>query len=343
MNNSVPKPYALFSHSDQIQAWQSGRSDIKIGTGWGGRSADAIVGLQRGRLGLPDDDFDLGLLDVLRRAQAPAVDRHRLAHERARPERVQRHSRGGGPQELHGLPAHDRQHGHDDRRRELDDSAGARHQRRLPDGPDHHDRLSEHLPRQPAEAGRQGHQAQPDLARGQPPAPDLLRLAGRLRHASGPARRPGQQLPRRSRRPSRPSTSRPWSSASRTRSRPSRCRTSAARSRSRATRAASGRTTAGAPTSSSSATASLGGNFYGRPTARPSRSSRRCRRAAPDDTTNNASNGRGRWIPTTASDQYGAALAKWFGVSDLDMGSVFPNIGNFDPPPAFMAAPPAGC
>ena len=38
---------------------------------------------------------------------------------------------------------------------------------------------------------------------------------------------------------------------------------------------------------------------------------------------------RGRWIPTTALDQYGATLARWFGVDDLDMPTVFPNINNF--------------
>jgi uncharacterized protein (DUF1501 family) len=43
MANSAPKPYALFSHSDQVQAWESGRADIKISTGWGGRAADAVV------------------------------------------------------------------------------------------------------------------------------------------------------------------------------------------------------------------------------------------------------------------------------------------------------------
>ena len=39
--------------------------------------------------------------------------------------------------------------------------------------------------------------------------------------------------------------------------------------------------------------------------------------------------GRGTMIPTTAVDQYGATLAKWFGVPAANMAQVFPNIGNF--------------
>ena len=44
----------------------------------------------------------------------------------------------------------------------------------------------------------------------------------------------------------------------------------------------------------------------------------------PDD-----SGSRGALIPTTSTDQFGATLAKWFGVPSASMSSVFPNIGNF--------------
>lgn len=37
----------------------------------------------------------------------------------------------------------------------------------------------------------------------------------------------------------------------------------------------------------------------------------------------------GRWIPTTSIDQYGATLARWFGVPDADLVQVFPGIGRF--------------
>jgi uncharacterized protein (DUF1501 family) len=39
--------------------------------------------------------------------------------------------------------------------------------------------------------------------------------------------------------------------------------------------------------------------------------------------------GNGRIVPTTSTDQYAATLARWFGVSDADLSSLFPNLGNF--------------
>jgi uncharacterized protein (DUF1501 family) len=43
----------------------------------------------------------------------------------------------------------------------------------------------------------------------------------------------------------------------------------------------------------------------------------------PDDTST------GRWIPTTACDQFFATLATWFGVDNSNLASVFPNLGRF--------------
>jgi uncharacterized protein (DUF1501 family) len=39
--------------------------------------------------------------------------------------------------------------------------------------------------------------------------------------------------------------------------------------------------------------------------------------------------GQGRLLPTTSVDQFAATLASWFGVSDGNMATVIPNIGNF--------------
>ena len=40
---------------------------------------------------------------------------------------------------------------------------------------------------------------------------------------------------------------------------------------------------------------------------------------------------RGTWIPTTSLDQYAATLGSWFGVSDPNLLSIFPNLANFTP------------
>ena len=39
--------------------------------------------------------------------------------------------------------------------------------------------------------------------------------------------------------------------------------------------------------------------------------------------------GAGRAVPTTSTDQYAATLARWFGVADADLPTVFPNLVNF--------------
>ena len=40
--------------------------------------------------------------------------------------------------------------------------------------------------------------------------------------------------------------------------------------------------------------------------------------------------GRGRFVPTMAVDQFGATLGSWFGVSDADLLTIFPNLSNFN-------------
>ncbi|MBI4622268.1 MAG: DUF1501 domain-containing protein [Verrucomicrobia bacterium] len=61
-----------------------------------------------------------------------------------------------------------------------------------------------------------------------------------------------------------------------------------------------------------------GGDIYGR---------------MPDLTISGADDtGRGRWIPTTSVDEFGATLAAWFGVTPTNLPLAFPNIGRFAKP-----------
>lgn len=48
-----------------------------------------------------------------------------------------------------------------------------------------------------------------------------------------------------------------------------------------------------------------------------------------DRASDSSTDQRGRWIPTTAVDEVGSALARWMGVSAPDLATVFPNIDRF--------------
>lgn len=67
----------------------------------------------------------------------------------------------------------------------------------------------------------------------------------------------------------------------------------------------------------------IGGDFYGvsgpNGTVFPT-----LQLGGPDDTDT-----RGRWIPTTSVDQYAATLARWFGVDEININTVFRQLRNF--------------
>ena len=59
------------------------------------------------------------------------------------------------------------------------------------------------------------------------------------------------------------------------------------------------------------------------------------------DDADNGSGARGRWIPTTSIEQYAATLARWFGLPDANLVNVFPKIGNFPNTNLGFMQPPA--
>lgn len=66
-----------------------------------------------------------------------------------------------------------------------------------------------------------------------------------------------------------------------------------------------------------------GGNFYGRPTSNGTYFPTLVN-SGPDD-----ADTRGRFIPSTSVEQYAGTLSKWFGLPDADIPIAFPNAGNF--------------
>jgi uncharacterized protein (DUF1501 family) len=59
------------------------------------------------------------------------------------------------------------------------------------------------------------------------------------------------------------------------------------------------------------------------------------------DDSDSGSGARGRWVPATSVEQYAATLAKWFGVPAANMATVFPKIGNFTTTDLGFMQPPA--
>lgn len=72
-----------------------------------------------------------------------------------------------------------------------------------------------------------------------------------------------------------------------------------------------------------------GGNFYGENTSNGTPFPTLVVGTNGPDDTSNGSGARGRWIPTTSVEQYTATLARWYGLPEDQMTNVFPNLGNF--------------
>lgn len=66
-----------------------------------------------------------------------------------------------------------------------------------------------------------------------------------------------------------------------------------------------------------------GGNFFGRPTSNGTIFPTLVNATGDDADT------RGRFIPSVPVEMYAATLSRWFGLTDLEIPLVFPNIGNF--------------
>jgi uncharacterized protein (DUF1501 family) len=66
-----------------------------------------------------------------------------------------------------------------------------------------------------------------------------------------------------------------------------------------------------------------GGDFYGRPTSNGTYFPTLVNNG-PDD-----AESRGRFIPSVAIEQYAATLARWYGLAEVDVPLVFPNVANF--------------
>jgi uncharacterized protein (DUF1501 family) len=342
MNGSVPKPFALFSHSDQVQAWQSGRADIKIATGWGGRSADAVATCNGGGGGFPTitsisgaSTFCVGLKRPLVIGTGSLTSVLVLNGFNATPESVARKSSmdylrtidttatmiAGASQTTQQALDISAAFSVDPTINTVFPNTGLGNQLKQVAKVIKLNQTSASvsLQRQIFFVSQGGYDTHQDQITDQ--GNNFAQLSGALAAFYNATVELGLQ--------DKITTF---------------------------TLSDFGRTLE--PSGSGGTVGSdhgwgghqfvmgdsvFGGNFYGTPNSTTGLIFPTLVKGGPDDTTNSP-NGRGRWIPTTASDQVGATLAKWFGVADVDLPTVFPNIGNFSTSDlGFLAAPPAGC
>ena len=144
----APRPYQLFSHSDQIAQWQSAIADRVSPTGWGGRIADRTP---LHASGLPTDHGGQRRPLHPRPEHVAALDRARAdgAQSGAGAEWIRHRGRRGRTPELDAVPAHDRHRPRSRRRGQPNGAAGGgyrRHfqqRRHADDGlPQHHARAT---------------------------------------------------------------------------------------------------------------------------------------------------------------------------------------------------------
>lgn len=82
-----------------------------------------------------------------------------------------------------------------------------------------------------------------------------------------------------------------------------------------------------------------GSNFYGMPTSNGTPFPHLG--FATGDDTDTGTGARGRWIPSTSIEQYAATLSRWYGLPDANLVTVFPKIGNFTNTNLGFMQPPA--
>jgi uncharacterized protein (DUF1501 family) len=344
MANSVPRPYALFSHSDQIQTWQSGRSDIKIATGWGGRSADAVATCNGGGTGFPTitsiggaSTFCIGLKRPLSIGTGSLTSVLVLNGFGSTPDAVARRSSmdflrtidntatmiDGASQTTQQAIDISAAFSVDPTINTIFPATGLADQLKQVAKVIKLNQTSSsiNLQRQIFFVSQGGYDTHQDQLN------DQGNNFATLSQALGAFYNATVELGLQDK-----ITTFTLSDFGRTLE-PS----------------GSGGASVGSDHGWGNhqfvmGDSVLGGNFYGTPNGSTGQIFPVLVKGGPDDTTTSTSNGRGRWIPTSASDQFGATLSKWFGVASIDMGTVFPLLGNCATADlGFMGAPPAGC